>query len=111
MLVQHAMHTQLVTINAQQTLPEAVQLLHTLGLRRLLVLEEGRLVGLLTDGQVKRALARLGTFRSAWEFAYQVGNLKVQEMMQPEVWTARPGDDMNRRSAPCLTGMWAGCQW
>jgi len=76
MLVQNAMHAQLVTINAQPTLPEAVILLQTLDVRRLLVLQDGCLVGLLTDGQVKRALSELGTLRSAWDFASQVGEPK-----------------------------------
>lgn len=96
MLVQSAMHNQFVTINAQQTLPEAVVLLQTLEVRRLLVLQEGHLVGLLTDGQVKRALSDLGTLRSAWDFAYQIGSLRVQKMMHSEVLTARPGDDLNQ---------------
>ncbi|MFB9990409.1 CBS domain-containing protein [Deinococcus oregonensis] len=96
MLVQNAMHTQLVTINAQQTLPEAVILLQTLDVRRLLVLQDGCLVGLLTDGQVKRALSEVGTLRSAWDFAYRVGSRKVQEMMHSEVLTARPADDLNQ---------------
>lgn len=99
MLVRSAMHTQhthFATINAQQVLSEAVVLFQTLDARRLLVLQEGRLVGILTDDQVKRALADLGSTRSAWDFAYQVGTLMVHNVMESEVVTARPEDDLNQ---------------
>lgn len=99
MLVRSAMHTQhtrFATIDPQQALAEAVVLLQTLGAQRLLVLQEGRLVGILTDDQVKRALSEIGPPRNTWDFAYQIGSLRVHKVMESEVLTAHPEDDLNR---------------
>lgn len=96
MLVRNAMQTSTVTIGAQESLPQAVTTMQTLGVRRLLVLSGKALVGLLTDGALARALPHLSDQRTPWEFLVLAGNLKVSEVMRREVFTARPDDDLHR---------------
>ncbi len=96
MLVRSAMQTKTVTIDAQDALPKAVTMMQTLGVRRLLVLSGGTLVGLLTDGEVERALPQMSDQRTPWEFLCLAGSLKVGEIMRRELFTARPDDDLRR---------------
>jgi CBS domain-containing protein len=91
-LVQDAMHPNVMMIHAGASLPEAVVRMQTLGVRRLLVVGEGKLVGLLTDGALNRALPALREHATPWDAAYQAGRRRVGEAMRREVFTARPGD-------------------
>ena len=102
MLVRNVMQTSTVTIGAQEALPQAVTMMQTLGVRRLLVLSGKTLVGLLTDGALNRALPQLSDQRTPWEFLVLVGGLKVSEIMRREVFTARPDDDLHRAIATML---------
>lgn len=102
MLVRSAMQTKTVTIGAQDTLPEAVTMMQTLGVRRLLVLSGGTLVGLLTDGEVERALPQMSDQRTPWEFLCLAGKLQVGEIMRRDLFTARPDDDLKRAIATML---------
>ena len=96
MLVRSAMQTHTVTIDAQDALPKAVTMMQTLGVRRLLVLSGGTLVGLLTDGEVQRALPPMSDQRTPWEFLCLAGRLQVGEIMRRDLFTARPDDDLRR---------------
>ena len=84
------------TIDAQDALPKAVTMMQTLGVRRLLVLSGGTLVGLLTDGEVQRALPPMSDQRTPWEFLCLTGSLQVGEIMRRELFTARPDDDLRQ---------------
>ena len=57
MLVRDIMQTTLVTITPATTLPEAIRLAKHRGIRHLPVLEDGRLVGIVSDRDLKRAMA------------------------------------------------------
>jgi CBS domain-containing protein len=91
-LVQGAMHPNVMMIHAGASLPEAVVRMQTLGVRRLLVVAEGKLVGLLTDGALSRALPPLGEHATPWDAAYQAGRRRVGEVMCREVFTVGPGE-------------------
>lgn len=96
MLVRNAMQTKAVTIDAQDALPKAVVMMQTLGVRRLLVLSGGTLVGLLTDGEVERALPQMSDQRTPWEFLCLAGSLQVGEIMRRDLFTVRPDDDLRQ---------------
>ena len=51
MQVKDAMHSRIITIEPHATLPEAVVKMQELKMKRLPVVHEGKLVGLLTDGE------------------------------------------------------------
>jgi CBS domain-containing protein len=84
-----------LTIGARESLPAAVLSMQTLGVRRLLVLQESRLVGLLTDGAVSRALPRLTAAATPWEYTFQAACQRVSEVMRPDLFTVQPGDSLD----------------
>ncbi|WP_216320853.1 CBS domain-containing protein [Deinococcus aestuarii] len=96
---------QVVSVPAHEPLPAAVVKMDRLGLRRLPVLHGGRLVGIVTAGDVRRGLPRL---RDPWAFTAQVGRMRVQDVMHSPVLTARVGEDLRPAVARMLAGRVGG---
>ena len=65
MLVQDVMQTKLFTVTPETTLPEAIHLTSQRGVRHLPVLEGERLVGILSDRDLKRAMASQALYCAA----------------------------------------------
>ena len=59
-----------ITITLQTTLPEARQLMNKYHIRRLPVLNKGKLVGIVTRGDLKAAQASNATTLSVYELNY-----------------------------------------
>ena len=76
-----------VTITPETTLPEAHRLMMAHSIRRLPVVQEGRLVGIVTLGDVRGAEPSGATSLSIWEVNYLLSRLKVEEIMTPRPFT------------------------
>lgn len=87
MLVRDVMQTDLVTIGPDTTLPEAVRLAARRGIRHLPVLEYGQLVGIVSDRDLKRAMASNATSLEKHELGYLLDRLRVGEIMTRAVMT------------------------
>jgi acetoin utilization protein AcuB len=81
------MHTKLVTVTTETTLPEALRLTAQRGIRHLPVLDGDRLVGILSDRDLKRAMASPATSLEAHELNYLLDRLRVGEFMTRTVIT------------------------
>lgn len=95
MLVKDAMHRRSLTIEPHATLPEAVVKMQELKVKRLPVVHEGKLVGLLTDGEIKRNLPALSEGLTPWEFAGRAGRLRVRDVMRSPVHFATPNEALD----------------
>ena len=83
-LVRDWMSPDVVTITPDMTLPEAHRLMTDNQIRRLPVMENGRLVGIVTRGDVRGASASDATSLSIWELQYLIARIKVKEIMTPD---------------------------
>lgn len=84
-----------VTVSPQTTVPEAIKLLRTHAVRRLPVLDdEGRLVGIVTDRDLKEAMPSDATSLSIWELTALLAKLEVREIMSRSVITVRPDTEL-----------------
>jgi acetoin utilization protein AcuB len=90
MLVQDVMQTKLFTVTPETTLPEALRLTGQRGVRHLLVLDGDRLVGILSDRDLKRAMASSATSLEVHELNYLLERLGVREFMTGAVITIGP---------------------
>ena len=90
MLVRDIMRTPVVTIQSDTTLPEAIRLAAQRGIRHLPVLEEGKLVGLVSDRDLKRAMASSATSLEVHELTYLLDKVRVREIMARAVITITP---------------------
>jgi acetoin utilization protein AcuB len=80
-LVKDWMSRDVVTISPATTLPEAHRLMTDHQIRRLPVVEDGRLVGIITRGDVRGAEASDATSLNIWELHYLIAKIKVKEIM------------------------------
>lgn len=79
-----------ITIGPDTTLPEADRLMKECGIRRLPVVENGRLVGIITLGDVREASPSNATSLSIYELNYLISRLTVGTMMTQDPITITP---------------------
>lgn len=81
LLVENWMNPKVVTVDADDSMLDATKLMKEHGIRRLPVLEKGKLVGIVTDRDLKRASPSDATTLEAHEILYLIANIKVREIM------------------------------
>lgn len=80
-LVKEWMTREVITISPETTFPEACQLMAAYQIRRLPVVKGGRLVGIITKGDIRGAEPSNATSLSVWELNYLLSKLKVEAFM------------------------------
>ena len=88
-LVQDWMSSPPITIDIDATLPEACELIRKHQIRRLPVLQDGKLAGIVTRGDLRGAQPSEATTLSIWELNYLLAKLKIKTIMTPEPITIR----------------------
>lgn len=86
-LVKHWMTRDVITITPDTSLHEAHRLMTEKRIRRLPVVDHGKLVGLVTLGDVRSAEPSAASTLSVWEMNNLLANLKVSEIMTREPTT------------------------
>jgi len=81
LLVENWMNPKVVTVDADDSMLDATKLMKEQNIRRLPVLEKGKLVGIVTDRDLKRASPSDATTLEAHEILYLIANIKVREIM------------------------------
>lgn len=81
MLVKDLMSPQPISISPDRSVAEASELMQSRAIRHLPVLEEGRLVGLVTRTSLAAALPGLGTGLTRFEYNYLTANTRIGEVM------------------------------
>lgn len=79
-----------ITIGPNTTLPEANRLMKECGIRRLPVVDNGRLVGIVTLGDVREASPSAATSLSIYELNYLLSRLTVGQIMTRDPVTITP---------------------
>jgi acetoin utilization protein AcuB len=91
MLVKDIMRTELVTVTPLASLSEAMRLVGQRGIRHLLVVDGTRLVGIVSDRDLKQAMASPATSLARAELNYLLDKLTVAEIMTRAVITIGSG--------------------
>ena len=73
-----------ITITPQTTMPEAHRLMNEHNVRRLPVVNKGKLVGIVTRGDVREAQASDATTLSVYELNYLLDQIPAKEFMAYE---------------------------
>jgi acetoin utilization protein AcuB len=81
MLVKDCMTPVPDVVTPDVKVPEAAQIMKKGGFRRLPVVKEGRLIGIITDRDLKEAMPSDATSLSIWELNYLISRLTVGEIM------------------------------
>ena len=85
MLVKDWMSPAPLTVSPETPVLEALRLLKARGFRRLPVVEGSKLIGIVTDKDLKDATPSKATTLSVWELNYLLAKLTVREVMATEV--------------------------
>ncbi len=83
MLVKNWMTSKVLTVEVGDSMQFAMDLIKTHRIKSLPVLKKGRLVGILTDRDLKRASASDATTLDIHELLYLIGRIKVKDIMTP----------------------------
>lgn len=75
---------------------EAMQHLREGGFRRLPIVDNGKLVGIVTDRDLKEATPSKATTLSVYELNYLLSKLTVKDVMQSPVLTVGPDDPIEK---------------
>ncbi|MCS7039382.1 MAG: CBS domain-containing protein, partial [Caldilineales bacterium] len=89
-LVRDWMSKNVITVSPETTLPEAHRLMTEHKIRRLPVVKDGKVIGIVTRGDIRGAEASEATSLSIWELNYLLSRLRVEEIMTPNPITVRP---------------------
>jgi len=81
LLVENWMNPNVITVDADDSMLDATKILKEHNIRHLPVLEKGKLVGVITDRDLKRASPSDATTLEAHELLYLIANIKVREIM------------------------------
>jgi acetoin utilization protein AcuB len=87
MLVKDWMSPAPLTVSPETPVLEALRLLKERGFRRLPVVEGSKLIGIVTDKDLKDAMPSKATTLSVWEMSYLLAKLTVREVMASPVLT------------------------
>jgi len=87
MLVEDVMQAPVITITPKTSLPEAMRLVRHRGIRHLPVVEDDRLVGIVSDRDLKQAMASPATALESHELRYLLDAVTVDEIMTRAVVT------------------------
>jgi len=79
-----------ITITPQTTLPEAHRLMDEHYIRRLPVIKQGKLVGIVTRGDIRQAQASNATTLSVYELNYLLDQIPAKEFMAYRPITISP---------------------
>lgn len=92
MLVKDRMTRNPVTVSPETTVPDALEIMKQNGVRRLPVVKNGVLVGIVTQMDLLRASPSPATTLAVWEIPGLVAKIKVQEVMTTNVQTIGPDE-------------------
>jgi acetoin utilization protein AcuB len=90
MLVKNWMSKKVVSIDVNDSMQDAMQLLKEHGIRMLPVMKKNRLVGIVTDRDLKKASASDATTLEIHELLYLLTKIKVKDIMTKDPITVPP---------------------
>jgi acetoin utilization protein AcuB len=84
MLVKNWMSKKVVTVDANDSMEEAMRLMKEKEVQMLPVMKGGKLVGIITDRDLKKASASDATTLEVHELVYLISKIKVKNIMTPD---------------------------
>lgn len=108
-LVQDWMTTEVVTVTAGTSLPRANQIMTKEEIRRLPVVDdEGRLIGIVSRGDVRGALPSPASPLSIWEMNYLITKITVGEIMAKDPISIGPDSTIGEAARTMLENRVSG---
>ena len=90
MFVKDIMTMNVVTIPSNTSISDAKRIMEAHRIRRLPVVDRGKLVGMVTEHRLEAYTPSKATTLSVWEIGYLLGNTPVKDIMEKNVVTVTP---------------------
>jgi acetoin utilization protein AcuB len=90
MYVRDIMTTNVVTIPSSISIADAKRIMEAHRIRRLPVVDKGKLVGIVTDRRLESVSPSKATSLTVWELTYLLNKTTVKEIMEKNVVTVSP---------------------
>ena len=90
MYVRDIMTTNVVTIPSSTSIADAKRIMEAHRIRRLVVVDKGKLVGMITKAITRRVAPSEATSLSVWEINYLMAKMVVKDVMKTDVVTVSP---------------------
>jgi acetoin utilization protein AcuB len=94
MQVQNWMSTDVVTVDKNTPVIEVMKILEENNIRHVPVMSEGKLVGMITDQEIKEASPSKATAMKAQELYSFLATMKAKDVMQTHPASIKPGQTM-----------------
>lgn len=107
-LVKNHMTSPVISISSEASLSEAHTLMATNRIRRLPVVDNNKLTGIVSLNDVLEAKPSSSTSLSVWELNYLVANLKVKDIMCSTVFAISPEDTITHVAQMMLEKKFSG---
>ena len=108
MLVKNWMSKNVVTIDANDAMQDAMRVLKEHGIRMLPVMKKGKLVGIVTDRDLKKASASDATTLEIHELLYLLTKIKVNDIMTRDPIAVPPDYTVEETARVLLDGKISG---
>lgn len=102
MPVQDYMSKDLITIDEDASIMRASKLMKQNSIRHLPVLRKGRLVGIVSDRELKEATPSKATTLDIHEMYHLLDQIKVKSLMPKQLYTITPGETVEKAAAVML---------
>jgi acetoin utilization protein AcuB len=90
MLIRNFMTKNVITIDAEESMPKAIQLLKQHKINMMPVTQQGKIVGVVTDRDLKKASPSEATDLDTHELKYLLNKIKIKDIMTKKVITVPP---------------------
>ena len=87
MLIKERMSSPVITVDPDMPIMQALDLMRKNRIRRVPVVREGKMVGIISEGDLLNAAPSDATSLSVWELNYLIGKITVKEIMSKDVIT------------------------
>ncbi|MBK8902090.1 MAG: CBS domain-containing protein [Anaerolineaceae bacterium] len=87
MLVKRRMSQPVITVPPDMSVPDCLKLMQREHIRRTPVVENGRLIGIVSDKDLLNASPSDATSLSVWEITYLINKIKIKDIMTKNVLT------------------------
>lgn len=102
MLVKNWMSKEVMTVNADESMQNAIYLLQEQNIKILPVMDDGNLVGIISDRDLKKASPSDATTLDMHELLFLISKIKVRDLMKKPVYTVRPDHTIEEATALLL---------
>ena len=90
MYIKEYMNTNIISVSSDTLVHDAEKIMRDNKIRRLPVVDKGKLVGIITKDKLREVAPSPATSLSVWELNYLLAKLKVKDVMETNLFTVTP---------------------